>query len=120
MSTVHLGRQDSLEPSESLDEFEKERQIRAELANRRRQEVSIGEDRCFFFSPKEFIGIANGMPLHTDLLTVLLGGQVPFILRKVGDQYTLVGEAYVHGFMDGRAIDMWEQGELEMKFFDII
>lgn len=60
------------------------------------------------------------MPLHTDLLVVLLGGKVPFILRNVGEQYTLVGEAYVHGFMDERAIDMWHQGELEIQSFDII
>lgn len=121
LSTLHLGRQESLVPSEDLGEFQTERhKARAELANRYRQEVSTGKDRCFFLSPKEFVGIANGVPLHTDLLTVLLGGQVPFILRKVGDQYTLVGEAYVHGFMDERAIDMWREGELEMQFFDII
>lgn len=121
LSTIHLGRQESPVPTESVDDVETERRkARAELADRHRQEVSTSEDRCFFLSPREFIGVANGMPLHTDLLVVLLGGKVPFILRNVGEQYTLVGEAYVHGFMDERAIDMWHQGELEIQSFDII
>jgi hypothetical protein len=37
-----------------------------------------------------------------DILCIFLGGNVPFILRPLGDgSYELVGEAYVHGVMDG-------------------
>jgi hypothetical protein len=40
-----------------------------------------------------------------DLIVILLGSDVPFILRYVdNDQYRLVGEAYVHGVMQGEAI----------------
>jgi hypothetical protein len=36
---------------------------------------------------------------------VLRGGMVPFILRKRGDGYWgFVGEAYVHGIMDGEFV----------------
>ncbi|CAG5190318.1 uncharacterized protein ALTATR162_LOCUS12173 [Alternaria atra] len=121
LSTMHLGQQELSESSESVDEFEAKRvRIRAEHQNRRLQEVSTDEERCFFFSPNGCIGIANGKPLHTDVLTVLLGGTMPFILRKIGNQYKLVCEAYVHGFMHGRAIDMIDRGELKLQNFDII
>jgi hypothetical protein len=37
-----------------------------------------------------------------DYVCVLRGAMVPFILRKRGDGYWgFVGEAYVHGIMDG-------------------
>ncbi|KAH7382438.1 hypothetical protein DE146DRAFT_226946 [Phaeosphaeria sp. MPI-PUGE-AT-0046c] len=44
-----------------------------------------------------------------DSLCVLLGCSVPVCLRKVreennGSRWQLIGEAYVHGFMDGEAI----------------
>jgi hypothetical protein len=42
-----------------------------------------------------------------DLVYVLAGGQVPFILRRTNtllpDQFSLVGESYLHGIMDGEA-----------------
>ena len=45
-----------------------------------------------------------------DVLMLLLGGNVPYALRKSKDQtqanlYTYVGECYVHGVMDGEAFE---------------
>jgi hypothetical protein len=40
-----------------------------------------------------------------DLIVVLFGGKIPYLLRPLeqgGDEYKLVGEAYMHGFMDGQ------------------
>jgi hypothetical protein len=44
-------------------------------------------------------------------MAVLLGGSVPFVLRRVKTHFTLVGECYVHGVMKGEAI---QEGNLEM------
>ena len=43
-----------------------------------------------------------------DVVCVLSGGDVPFILRQVGNkgEYKLIGECYVAGIMHGEALDM--------------
>jgi len=42
-----------------------------------------------------------------DLVCVLFGGNVPYILRPRGDGgYTYVGDCFVYGLMDGEAMDM--------------
>lgn len=54
-----------------------------------------------------------------DIVCVLFGAQVPFILRRKDSRYQLVGESYVHGIMYGEAIKMLEDGELEKQTFSI-
>lgn len=39
-----------------------------------------------------------------DAVAICLGGQLPFILRGVLNHYTLIGEAYIHGIMDGEVM----------------
>jgi hypothetical protein len=58
-----------------------------------------------------------------DILCVLYGSKYPHVLRKVPekeDTYTLVGIAYVHGFMDGEAIEWRDQGKLKEQKFNLI
>ncbi len=41
-----------------------------------------------------------------DLLVIFLGAQVPFVVREIQNGiYRLIGEAYVHGVMDGQFIE---------------
>ncbi|PWY96198.1 hypothetical protein BO94DRAFT_541042 [Aspergillus sclerotioniger CBS 115572] len=56
-------------------------------------------------------------PLHTqegDSIVLIKGGRTPFVVREKGGNYTLVGEAYVHGLMQGEAFD--EKNVLELDF----
>ncbi|MCJ1327551.1 hypothetical protein MMC10_004221 [Thelotrema lepadinum] len=47
-----------------------------------------------------------------DLICVLHGGRVPYVIRPRSDgSFTLVGESYINGVMDGEAMEM----DLEMK-----
>jgi hypothetical protein len=55
-----------------------------------------------------------------DIICVPFGGKVPFSLKPLGDQYLLVGECYVHGLMDGEAMDMMNRQELDEKVFEIV
>jgi hypothetical protein len=43
-----------------------------------------------------------------DVVCVLYGSDVPFIIRQVGNkgEYKLIGECYVSGIMHGEALDM--------------
>jgi hypothetical protein len=52
-----------------------------------------------------------------DQVSILAGAQMPFVLREMPQNYSgqgaycLVGEAYVHGVMDGSAVEFDDQGE---------
>lgn len=73
----------------------------------------------FFTTETGLIGMASSKAKPGDVVCVLFGGRVPFSLRKVEDHYNLVGETYVHGFMDGRAVDLTNVGDLETVDFCI-
>jgi hypothetical protein len=58
-----------------------------------------------------------------DVLSVLYGSSLPHVMRKMPgkeDTYTLVGTAYVHGFMYGEAIQWRDQGKLKEQRFNLI
>jgi hypothetical protein len=58
--------------------------------------------RSFVVTEKGYFGLGSDMPRPGDVVCVLKGGDVPFILRPRLDEYfEKVGEAYVHGIMDG-------------------
>ena len=73
----------------------------------------------FFVTEKGFIGMAPSNAQPGDIVCVFLGGHVPFCIRQVQDHFLLVEETYLHGFMDGKAIDMADCGELDMEDFRI-
>ena len=53
------------------------------------------------------LGIASDKVVPGDIITLLLGGQVPVVLRPLNDKaehYVYVAESYVHGFMDGEGL----------------
>ena len=60
-------------------------------------------DRSFFITKKGYLGLGPVRAIAGDVVCVLRGGNVPFVLRQSNDQasYSLIGEAYVHGIMDG-------------------
>ncbi|KAJ3542905.1 hypothetical protein NM208_g3857 [Fusarium decemcellulare] len=55
-----------------------------------------------FLSPQGFVGLGPAATEVGDVLAIFYGAKVPFVLRpQSGGQYQLLGEAYVHGIMDG-------------------
>ena len=60
------------------------------------------------------IGMVPRSAAAGDVLCVLYGGRVPFVLRPCEKGYTLIGECYIHGLMDGEAMDM---DQLESREF---
>ena len=67
-----------------------------------------GFDRRFFITTDGYMGVGPPEMLPGDSVVILLGGRVPFCLRAAEDEtkghYTLVGDTYVHGLMDGEGV----------------
>jgi len=63
-------------------------------------------DRRFFVTGAGRVGIGPRCMQPDDIVVVLRGGDRPFILRKKDDGYWLLGEVYVHGIMDGEAVQI--------------
>ncbi|KAI1438841.1 heterokaryon incompatibility protein-domain-containing protein [Xylaria sp. CBS 124048] len=54
-----------------------------------------------------------------DRICVLVGGEVPFVVRSTGrGTYTIIGECYVDGIMDGEALEGLEPDSLEIMHFE--
>lgn len=60
--------------------------------------------RGVFISELGYMGLAREDVRKGDDISILFGGQVPFILRQHGETYQLKSECYVHGVMDGEAM----------------
>lgn len=80
--------------------------------------------RCLYRTRRGYLGTGPQSVQRGDIVCVFMSAAVPFILRSRGDGddgYTLVGDAYVHGIMDGELVKDWEEGkaELDLREFRI-
>ncbi|KAE8446732.1 hypothetical protein EG329_011637 [Mollisiaceae sp. DMI_Dod_QoI] len=80
--------------------------------------------RRLFRTKENYLGIGPQSLEEGDEVWVLAGARVPFILRRDGkgdEKWRLVGEAYVHGIMNGEAIEMrGGPGGGKVKRIDIV
>jgi hypothetical protein len=61
--------------------------------------------RSFFVTRKGYMGLGPAEMQAEQVVVVMLGGRVPFVLRRQENhRYQLVGECYTHGFMKGEAV----------------
>jgi hypothetical protein len=81
--------------------------------------------RVFFSTAKGRLGIGPSSMVKGDLVVVMCGATTPFVMRKVdacsgvpegeapteNSTFRIIGEAYVHGLMDGEAFADLEKGE---------
>lgn len=85
-------------------------------------------ERSFVFTRGGRMGLAPDWCEPGDAIAVLGGGAVPVVLRPVGEEtgrgggsdapvFEVVGEAYVHGVMDGQAFDV--DGRIGWDFDEI-
>lgn len=84
--------------------------IKVELEEKRCFDLSIQqalENRCFFTTSSGYIGVGPRDTLCDDYVAVFLGGNMPFIVRDKSTHHSLVGEAYVHGIMNGELMASW-------------
>lgn len=78
-----------------------------------------GRNRRLVITEKGCLGLGVNSCMPGDLICVLFGCSTPMFLRKVEEHYIILGEAYLHGFMSGEAVDGLEKREFEGANFDI-
>ena len=85
--------------------------------------------RRLFFTSSGHLGLGPAGMMSGDVVAVLFGGKVPFVLRNVdeegdGGQWKLIGECYVDGVMGGEIMEgMSEDAEgkrWESEWFDLV
>jgi hypothetical protein len=71
-----------------------------------RSAMIFQRDRKSFLSSYGHVGLAPACSEPGDFICILFGSTVPFILRETPEgTFRLIGEAYVHGIMDGEWLD---------------
>ncbi len=88
---------------ESKTSLEEQLNSRVDLLEASMKRAAI--KRSFFVTERGYMGLGPSGMEEGDLVYVLSGGQVPFILRPLilAEGFSLVGESYIHGIMDGEA-----------------
>jgi hypothetical protein len=91
-------------------------------ARRRLLQEHVGSrmmGRCFCLTKEGRLGMGTGFMAPDDLIVVPLGCNTPIILRPEGNrgEYRLVGDMYLYGYMQGKAIDQWKAGERTVEKF---
>lgn len=75
--------------------------------------------RVFGITAKRFMGLFPRGTKVGDEICIFAGGHIPFLVRRqaTSGSYQLVGECYVHGIMNGEAMQMTG---LEMRDIDLV
>ncbi|KAK3642178.1 hypothetical protein LTR22_016194 [Elasticomyces elasticus] len=70
--------------------------------------LAMAGDRAYFTTASGLLGLAPPSSREGDQVWFFSGAKLPFVLRPEADgtHYTLVGEAYVNGYMRGEILDV--------------
>jgi hypothetical protein len=68
---------------------------------------------------KGYIGMVPELCRRGDLICVLFGCSVPVVLRPKDGHYLFIGESYVHGLMDGEAVEDFKKGVYKVEEFEL-
>jgi hypothetical protein len=80
-----------------------------------RNAMTFQRDRRPFLSSGGHIGLAPARVEVEDCICIMFGSPVPYVLRASTEgRFVLIGEAYVHGIMDGEWLDT---DRTSFKFF---
>jgi hypothetical protein len=88
-----------------------------EAWDRIRKLVSVGTSRKLIISER-FVGLGPEAAQAGDIICILFGGRIPYLLRPSSDDsYLLVGECYINGLMYGEALNHAEEWGVQKKEF---
>ena len=73
-----------------------------------------------FETDEDLLGTSSSLVQPGDQVVIFFGGNMPFILRPVGNRWRLVGTCFVYGIMQGEVIEQWEHStKYTAEDFDI-
>ncbi|EPE37003.1 hypothetical protein GLAREA_09166 [Glarea lozoyensis ATCC 20868] len=78
------------------------------------------ENGCLGWCPSNIYGEGSEQTQVGDLIAILFGCSTPIVIRPFGEQFKVVGEAYVQGFMDEEGIGGWESGRYTSQQFTFV
>jgi hypothetical protein len=82
--------------------------------------IAASVNRTFFISKSGYMGMGPRLLEKGDVICVMLGCNVPLLLRNCGDHYILVGECFVWGLMDGEVMRMKRKAEYWLDTFRVL
>ncbi|KAM5351792.1 hypothetical protein ACJ41O_004515 [Fusarium nematophilum] len=79
-----------------------------------------GMGRRLMFTSKGYLGWAPDNAYGSlqdqicvgDMVCIVYGCSTPLVVRRAGDEYHVLGKAYVEGIMDGEMVELIDRGEL--------
>ncbi|KAI1367288.1 heterokaryon incompatibility protein-domain-containing protein [Xylaria arbuscula] len=81
--------------------------------------VRICTEKRFFITRCGRMGIGPESMKENDEVVILFGANVPFVIRRSGPTFTLIGECYVTGIMNGEPVEQWRSRGGARDRFDI-
>jgi hypothetical protein len=82
-------------------------------------ENAIRFNYTIFFTEDGHIGCGPSKMKVGDEVLLLFGGRILYVLRPKDAHHQFIGECYVHGYMHGKAMEMWEAGTLKDEWVDL-
>jgi hypothetical protein len=87
-------------------------QSQKELAGQFLSSMQTMSGRKSFRTQNGYVGLGPARLVDGDVVVVLYGGSVPYILRRDNEVFQFIGEAYCEGLMDGEGLQLG----IEQKF----
>ena len=111
-------------PFDVIDTYDPFKQYRPEYWHYRSFRPSLQPkyitNRQLFVTKKGYVGVGPPGIKMGDCVVLMVGGDVPFMLRSVGavqNENELLGDCHVHGIMEGQAYDTWLEGDRAASIF---
>ncbi|KAM0287084.1 hypothetical protein ACHAO9_007841 [Fusarium lateritium] len=76
-------------------------------------------NRSFLVASTGNIGIGPSDTQAGDCISVILGGDVPYVIRNNWAWWSFVGEMYLNGYMNGQAVRAIEAGHIQDEVLDV-
>ncbi|KAJ4176424.1 hypothetical protein NW767_015448 [Fusarium falciforme] len=82
-----------------------------------RRRFMTTENGYMGWAPDNIYGKAREQTQRGDLIAVLFGCSTPIVIRPRGKYFQVLGEAYVHGLMEGEAMEFLNSGKAQRQRF---